>query len=223
MWKAAFQRRWALEPVPRTSIPSRSGSQPATPARPTMPLVEHVEAGDLADLLARPRERRQRLVEQLLAVDVDLPPGGVERAGEQAAGAGRLDQADAAVDDRVVDPAAAAEVEHRRLGEAADDLVGRGGDEVGAGLERRRSAGRGGSGGARPRPRRRPAAPRASARPRPARRRRRRRRSRWGRRPSPPPPPGFRPAPPPASRASARGRSPARGRARGRRRSAACR
>ena len=65
-----------------------------------------------------------------------LAPGRVERAGEQAAGAGRFDQADAAVDDRRVDPAAAAEVQHRRLGQAADDLVGRGDDEVGAAGER---------------------------------------------------------------------------------------
>ncbi len=64
------------------------------------------------------------------------PPGGVERAREQSAGAGRFDQADAAVDDRLVDPPAVAEVEHRRLGQAADDLVGRGDDDVGAGAER---------------------------------------------------------------------------------------
>ena len=76
----------------------------------------------------------------------------------------------------------AAEVEHRRLGEAADDLVGRGDDEVGAALEARRRAARARSAGARPTPRRRPAARRARARPRRARRRRRRRRSRWARR-----------------------------------------
>lgn len=65
-----------------------------------------------------------------------LPPGRVERAREQAAGARGFDQADAAVDHGGIDPPARAEVQHRRLGQAADDLVGGGGDEVGAAGER---------------------------------------------------------------------------------------
>ena len=61
---------------------------------------------------------------------------GVERAREERARARRFDQADAAVDDRLLDQLAGSQVEHRRLCEAADDLVGRGDDQVGALAER---------------------------------------------------------------------------------------
>ncbi len=61
---------------------------------------------------------------------------GVEGAGEQGAGAGRFHQAHAAVDHSLVEAVTGAEVEHRRLGEAADDLVGRGDDDVGAAGDR---------------------------------------------------------------------------------------
>ncbi len=50
------------------------------------------------------RQRLERLAEQLLAVHRGEAPRRVERAGEQAARAGRLDQADAAVDDPLGDP-----------------------------------------------------------------------------------------------------------------------
>ena len=90
---------------------------------------------------------------------------------------------------------ALAEVQDRRLGEAADDLVGAGEDQVGAARERaRRQAPRGSRGGS-PRPRRRPAGRRGRGRPRPAPRSARRRRSRSARRASPPPRPARRRAP----------------------------
>ena len=212
-----------MVPVSRTSIESRSGSQPAIAGPSDHALVEHRQAGDRGDRRAGRGDRRQGLAEQLGPVDARLAPGRVERAGEQAAGAGRFDQADAAVDHGRVDPPAAAEVQHRRLGEAADDLVGGGGDEVGAAGERVggqvrveaqvrapglvddqrhaapvRDRGQGGDVGA--------GAEVGGGDDH--------RRDRAG---------GLPRAPPPATPASARGRSPARGRARGRRRSAACR
>ena len=60
----------------------------------------------------------------------------VERAAEQRAGAGRLDQGDRAVHHLLLDAAAVAEVQDRGLGEAAEHLVDGGVDEVGAGLDR---------------------------------------------------------------------------------------
>ena len=62
----------------------------------------------------------------------------VERSEQQRVGAGRLDQRHRAVDRRARRAArrAVAEVQHRRLGEAADDLVRARDDEVGARGER---------------------------------------------------------------------------------------
>ena len=60
---------------------------------------------------------------------------GVERRGQQRVGARRLGQRDGAVDDVLVE-ALPAEVQHRRLAEAADDLVRARDHEVGAGGER---------------------------------------------------------------------------------------
>ena len=51
------------------------------------------------------------------------PPGAVERARQQRAGAGRLEQRDAAVDDLLVEQVPVAEMDDRRLRDAADDLV----------------------------------------------------------------------------------------------------
>ena len=201
---------------------SRSGSQPAIPALADHALVEHAEPGDRLDRLAGRGDRRRASRRAARSPWTrGEPAGGVERAGEQGAGAGRFDQADAAVDDRLVDPAAVAEVEHRRLGQAADDLVGRGDDEVGAAAERVR-----GQVGVEVQV----GAPGLVDDQRQAalvgdrrrgRRRRRRRRSRSARRPSPRPRPGSRRAPPPATRASGSGRCPAPGRSRARRSSAA--
>ena len=88
--------------------------------------------------------------------------GGVERAEQQRVRAGRLDQGHAAVDDALLDQAVVTEVDHRRLREAADDLVDARDDEVGAERERvPRQVLVEGAGG-RPRPRRRPAGRRAA-------------------------------------------------------------
>ena len=66
------------------------------------------------------------------------PPRGVERPQQQRVRAGRLDQRHGAVDAVLVDPAfgGTAEMDHRRLGEAADDLVRARHDEVRARRER---------------------------------------------------------------------------------------
>ena len=108
------------------------------------PVVEHVEPGDRADPLAQLGERGDRLGEQLLAVDRRLAAGGVERGGQERVRARRLDQGHGAVEDPLVDAVPAiAEVQDRRLGDRADDLVHRGEDHVGAALERRRRQRRG--------------------------------------------------------------------------------
>ena len=105
---------------------------------PDDPLVEHVEARDPADLArAARRARRPTCPSSSSPLHDRVAAGRVERAAQQAAGAGRLDQRDRAVDDALVDAGRVAEVEDRRLGEAADDLVGRGEHEVGPALERR--------------------------------------------------------------------------------------
>ena len=124
--------RWPVAPVPRTSIESRSGSQAATLVASGEPLVENVQTGNLADLLAGPCQGLQRPGEQLLPPGGGETPGGVEGGRQQRVRAGRLDQGDGPVDDVLVDLVAVAEVEDRRLGQAADDLVGAGEDEVGA-------------------------------------------------------------------------------------------
>ena len=104
--------------------------------RPTdKPLVEDVEAGDSLYLRPGPLDSRQGLGEQLRAVHGGVAAGGVQRGREQRARAGRLGQGHAAVDHVLVDHAALAEVEDRRLGEAAEQLVDRGQDQVRAALQ----------------------------------------------------------------------------------------
>jgi hypothetical protein len=107
------------------------------PGAPHHPLVEHVEALDLADLGAHSLEGFDRLGEQPGPVEDSVATHRVERSGEQRVGARRLEQRHGAVDHRVVEQLALAEVEDGRLREAAEDLVDRGVDEVGAGLDRR--------------------------------------------------------------------------------------
>ena len=183
--------RWPVAPVPRTSIESRSGSQAATLVRPasrssstSRPGISRISRGSRARVSSVPASSSCR--------GRGEPPGGVERGGQQRVRAGRLDQGDRTVDHVLVDPAAVAEVEDGRLGQAADDLVGAGEDEVGAAaqgaLRQRRRGSRGGS----PRPRRRPAGRRGRGRPRRAPRREPPRRSRSGRRASPRAPPALR-------------------------------
>ena len=99
-------------------------------------LVEDVEPGDLADLWRVTSRGRERLGDQLRPVHGRHPARGIEREREQRARAGRLEERHHTVDDQPVDPAVVAQVDHRRLGEAPDDLVGRGDDEVRACLER---------------------------------------------------------------------------------------
>ena len=71
-------------------------------------------------------------------MDGRLAAGRVERGGQQRVRARRLDQGHGAVEDPLVDPVAAvADVQDRRLGDRAGDLVGRGEDDVGAAFERR--------------------------------------------------------------------------------------
>ena len=55
-------------------------------------VVEHLEAEQGADLGAGLGHRADRLVEQLAAVDHGVAAGGVQRAEQQRAGAGRADQ-----------------------------------------------------------------------------------------------------------------------------------
>ena len=70
-----------------------------------------------------------------MAVDHVVAAGGVERGGQKRARARRLDQRHRAVDDAAVD-ALGPEVEDRRLGEAAAELVDGVEDDVGAAGER---------------------------------------------------------------------------------------
>ena len=157
--------------------------------------------------------------------DRRLAARGVERAAQQRARARRLGQRDRAVDRVLADAPVglAAEVEHRRLREAADDLVRARDDEVGARRERvlgQRLV----EGHVR--------APRLVDDQRDAAgvrdlgeaaRRRPPRRSTSARSPTRRPPPASPRAPRRAPRASGSGRSPARGRARARRTSGAAR
>ena len=84
----------------------------------------------MRDRLPRDGERAHRLLEQAGAALGRECPRRVQRAAQQRAGAGRLQQGDRAVHDVLVEPPTGPEVEHGRLGEAADDLVGAGDDEV---------------------------------------------------------------------------------------------
>ena len=189
------------------------------------PLVEHVEAGH-----RRGSARAARSSEATVSASSSSPRIAAWR---RAASSDAVRSAFGLVDSirvtarstiALVDPVAAlADVQDRRLGERADDLVGRGEttsaphSSAAVGQRATRSA------GARPRPRRRPAARRGRGRPRRARRRRRPRRSRSARRSSPRPRRARRRAPRRATPGSGSGRSRARGRARARRSAAAAR
>ncbi len=123
-------------PVPRTSIESRSGSQPATPARPTMRSSSTSRPGIARIAVARRAQRRDRLAEQLLAVH-RRRGGARRRASRQSRLLGLVDSTRLTQRSTTLSSnGRPAEVEHRGLGEAADDLVGRGDDEVGAGRDR---------------------------------------------------------------------------------------
>ena len=67
-----------------------------------------------------------------------LSTRGVQGGGEKGARTGRFGQGHAAIDHVLVDHPAPAEVEDRGLGEAAEQLVHRGEDEVGIALQRAR-------------------------------------------------------------------------------------
>ena len=101
------------------------------------PLVEDVEPGHRADPVAQHAQRAHGLGQQLLAADRRLAPGRVKRGGEDRVRARGLDQGHGAVDDPLVDAIAGAEVEDRRLGDRADDLVHGREHDVGAALQRR--------------------------------------------------------------------------------------
>ncbi len=77
-------------------------------------------------------------VEQLVPVQERQSPRGVQRGRQQRARAGRFGQRNRAVDRVLADSldAAVAEMQHRRLREAADDLVRAGDDQVGAQRQR---------------------------------------------------------------------------------------
>ena len=128
--------RWPVAPVPRTSIESRSGSQAATLVRPARRSSSTSRPGISRTRSRVSGQRREGLVEQLLALGHGVAPRRVQRGGQQRVGAGRLDQGHRAVDHVLVDELPVAEVQDRRLGQAADDLVGAGEDEVGAAAKR---------------------------------------------------------------------------------------
>ena len=172
--------RLPVAPVPRTSTetPQRIPGEDAL--RLGDLLVEDVEARDLDDPRAQDLQRRDRLGEQLLPATTFWRRAASSEAVRRAFGL--VDST--RVTERSTMPSVdqvGAEVEDRRLGHAAAELVDRVEHDVGA-------AGQGvrrqfvGEGQVRP-PRlvddERHA--RGRARPRPARRCRRRRRSRWGR------------------------------------------
>ena len=106
-------------------------------------LVGHQAAAvDGRDRLAGPGGGGQRAAQQVLAMDRQLAPGGVQRGVEQRRGAGRGDQAHRPPQSLGVDPAPGRHVQHGGLGERAHDLVGGGEDGVRAqGQGRRRHAG----------------------------------------------------------------------------------
>ncbi len=100
-------------------------------------LADDRHARHRVDRRARRASRRRSSLEQRLAVDGELAAGGVERGHQQRARAGRADEPHGAGDGVGVDQRAVADEQHRRLGEAADDLVGRGEHRVGAEPQRR--------------------------------------------------------------------------------------
>ena len=144
-------------------------------------VAEHADAGDGVDGGDGQARGVQRALEQRLAVDGELAAGGVERAQQQRARAGRAHEAHGARQPFGVDAAVARDVQHRASGSASRRSCG-----SRSAWRRRRgparwAARRDGSRSAGPRPGRRRARRRPRARPRPARPRRRRCRSRWAR------------------------------------------
>ena len=125
-----------MQPVPRTSITIRIGSQPAMPGRPTNSSPITRTPGTRVDHGPRLVARRHRAIEQRLAVDRELAPRGVERGHQQRRGRGAARQPDHAGDRLGSTRPVGADVQHRRLGERADDLVRRGEHGVGAELQR---------------------------------------------------------------------------------------
>jgi hypothetical protein len=103
------------------------------------PLVEDVEPGQRADRLARAGHGHERLTQHLPPLGGGVPARGVERREQERVRAGRLDQRHRAVDHVLVEPRLrpGTEVEHRRLGQAADHLVGARDHEVRARVQRR--------------------------------------------------------------------------------------
>ena len=101
------------------------------------PLVEHVEPGQLAHRRPRGGQRRGASPSSSSCPrTAALRRAASSEPAEERAGARGLDQRHAAVHDLLVDQVAVAEVDHRRLGEAAHDLVGARDHEVGAERER---------------------------------------------------------------------------------------
>ena len=189
--------------------------------RARQPLVQHVQPGDRPHRLARARQRAQRLVEQLVPARGGAAAGSVEGGEQESVRARGLDHRHAAVHHLLLDQVPMPQVDHRRLREAADDLVGARDDEVGSEAEGVRRAAPRGREGARPTPRPPRAARRGRAPPPRAPRCPRPRRSTWARRPWRPPPPASPAASGRAPRGSCSERCEARGRARAPRRSGA--
>ena len=106
------------------------------PARPTRPSPTTAQPGIASIASRRVDGGAQRAGEQRLAVHGHLAAGGVQRAHQQRGLRGRADEPDDAADRVDVDAAGRADVQHRRLGERADDLVGRGQHGVGAEAQR---------------------------------------------------------------------------------------
>ena len=117
---------------------------PAGDARADQPLVEHVEPLDRADPLAR--RRAGSPASRPAAPRPGWPRGaGPRRATAYSSELGLVDSSSVTTRSTTFSSISSvvAEVDDRRLGQAADDLVGRGDHQVGAGLERaRRQLGR---------------------------------------------------------------------------------
>ncbi len=100
--------------------------------RPDQLLPDHPAARNRLDALAGAGGGVQRAVQEVLPVDRELAPRRVQRRVQERRGARGADQPQRAGDAAGVHAAAVGHVKHRRLGERADDLVGRGQDRVGA-------------------------------------------------------------------------------------------
>ena len=100
-------------------------------------LAEHRAAVNGVERRASLHGRADRPVEQRLTVNPQLAPRGIQRGHEQRARARRAHEPHRPGDGIGVDAPTGGDQQHRRLGEAADDLVRRGEHRVGAELERR--------------------------------------------------------------------------------------